>query len=490
MNWNYDTIKRLAKELRKEGTACRVTDLIALAPQNDPFYCGSPAEMEGARWFASLWQQFNYGHGVHLRRIHYQLVSQDPLFEKPNGLPYENTLRDWQYLTNVSKWARYLELVPADHFVDRRNPDAIVNARWVNPGDWEYKDPTPGYEIADGDGWYRHELPSLPGLPSLPSSLPDLPDFTVKGYRYDGWDCNLQQGYHVELWAEKATMNDVLEPLCHQYKVNLVTGLGELSITAVRDFMKRVRKAQRPARILYISDFDPAGLGMPVSVARKAEYFQRSQDFDDLDIRLEPIVLTAEQVREYNLPRVPVKDTDLRKAGFEAAHGEGQVELDALEALYPGKLAEIIRAAILAYYDPSLNDRAQERRKALSRALDDERQDVLSELDADLEALRGDYAELVADFGETRERFAELVAQFQPEIDAYLERLEAIKERGRELYGWLYDRLEMVDVNAKGEYPLPEPDLPAEPNSLLYVSSRGYVDQLGCYTDHRQGNGR
>jgi hypothetical protein len=39
-------------------------------------------------------------------------------------------------------------------------------------------------------------------------------------------------------------------------------------------------------RILYISDFDPAGAHMPVSVARKIEYLLR-RDGHDLDIRLD-----------------------------------------------------------------------------------------------------------------------------------------------------------------------------------------------------------
>jgi hypothetical protein len=33
-----------------------------------------------AKWFASLWERFDFPRGVHLRRIHDQLVSQDPRF--------------------------------------------------------------------------------------------------------------------------------------------------------------------------------------------------------------------------------------------------------------------------------------------------------------------------------------------------------------------------------------------------------------------------
>ncbi len=60
---------------------------------------------------------------------------------RANGRPYENTERDWSYLTSVSKWARYLDFVPAGAFVDRRNPAAIINAQW------QADDPTPSWKI-------------------------------------------------------------------------------------------------------------------------------------------------------------------------------------------------------------------------------------------------------------------------------------------------------------------------------------------------------
>ena len=77
----YEKIKRLAKEKK-----CNVTDLLILARQNDPFYTGSATQKAMAEWFAELWQRFGYSTGVHLRRVHYQLVSQeDP--KKHNGKP-------------------------------------------------------------------------------------------------------------------------------------------------------------------------------------------------------------------------------------------------------------------------------------------------------------------------------------------------------------------------------------------------------------------
>ena len=75
-----------------------------------------------------------------------------------------------------------------------------------------------------------------------------------------------------------------------------------LCMSALRSGPKRERNppvslvhhANRPARMFYIADFDPAGHGMPVSVTRKIEFFLADRNLD-LDIRLQPIVLTLPQ---------------------------------------------------------------------------------------------------------------------------------------------------------------------------------------------------
>lgn len=228
---------------------------------------------------------------------------------------------------------------------------------------------------------------------------------------------------------------------------------------------------------------------MPISVARKIEYFQRNEGHNDLDIRLQPLLLTADQVVQYRLPRVPVKDTDLRKESFEAAYGQGQVELDALEALYPGELADIVEKAILQFYDPTLESRARERRRELAQALDDARDLILNSYDDDLSELNMDYTQLIDDFSQTQQRFNDLVRDFQPEIEQHEIALTAIKDRASELYSRIAADLEdrdLVDVDID-EYALPEPRLPVEPDDTLYNSGRDYLAQLVSYKAHRFG---
>lgn len=477
---DYQQIKELAKAHK-----ISVTDLIALAPQNDPFYTGSRSELAKAEWFAGLWRRFGYGRGIHLRRIHYQTQAQNPPIVKPDGKPYENTERCWEYLVQAGKYARYLDLVSVEKFIDMRNKDPLSEfAKWSHPGDWDYEDLTPRYKVDEGYGWAEYELPTLPALDDIPDDVPGLPEFMVEGYKPQYSET--PQDYHIEIWSEKTTMNDVLIPLCRKYHVNFVVGAGELSITLVNEFLTRVRKSKHPARILYIADFDPAGLGMPISVARKIEFFQREGGYEDLDIRLQPVVLTKEQIEMYDLPRKPIKDSDRRKATFEAQHGKGHVELDALEALHPGELAQIVCKAVLAYFDETLTDRAREAKDDLECALSDKWQDIVDERSDDIADLERDYGTLWEAFSETRGKFSELVTQFQAEIDAHKESMGAIKARGEKLYGELVEELEQVEIDMD-EHQMVEPELPPESPILLYDSAREYIDQLGFFKAYRSG---
>lgn len=359
MKLDYETIKQLAKD-----TGRRVTDLIALAPQNDPFYMGTPTDHAQAAWFADVYTRAGYGvfRAPHLRRVHYWTVSQEPPVPMHNGLPYENTQKCWEYLQQAAKVARYLDLVPLHGIVDNKNPQPHVSAF--------YSPYEPTYEIA---------------TPQL-----DNPDVTV----YNLMTSNAQP-YHLEIWCEKSTMNDVLLPLCERFGANLVTFEGEVSITSVCvDFMRRVSEAgNKPVRVFYISDFDPAGNSMPVAMSRKIEFMTRGAACE-YDIKVKPIALTPDQITAYKLPRMPIKETEKRAASFESAFGAGATELDALEALYPGVFGQIVTRAVEPYYSTAAADAVRDARDALRQAVNVQIDAITARYSAEIEALRGMVDEL------------------------------------------------------------------------------------------------
>jgi len=126
---------------------------------------------------------------------------------------------------------------------------------------------------------------------------------------------------------------------------------------------------------------------MPVSVSRKIEFLVHDIA-DKPDIRLKPLMLTAEQCVEYNLPRTPIKDSDKRKAGFEFRHGTGATELDALEALHPGVMDNIIRDALRPYLDVraynTVIEENQRIREQVKMALQERLNTALSDLTVDV----------------------------------------------------------------------------------------------------------
>ena len=424
--WNYDTIKTLAKD-----QGLRVTDLIALAPNNDPFYFGTPGDLLWGEWFAGLWRRFGYTSGVHIRRVHYRTVSQETPVIMPDGTPYENTERCWDKLTMASKAARYLRLVDPAAFVDQRNPEPhLFTAEPVQPT----------IEVYQNFWGGQIDLPDFP----------ELPGYVIENYAG-------QQRYHIELWCEKSTMNDVLLPLCRHYGANLVTGVGELSITACLDLVRK-RLTGRALRILYISDFDPAGMSMPVAVARKVEYFLVEHE-SGADVRVYPVVLTAGQVQEYRLPRIPIKESERRAGKFEERFGEGAVELDALEALHPGALQRIVQREIKRYHDADLWERVSEERDRLREKLSEIEQRAYGAHSEDIERLRATYQEI-------RQEFTAKVAGVQEEIDRIWQAISAVLED------------ETPDMQ---DYWLPEAEQAAEPAGALFDSQREYGEQIDAY---------
>jgi hypothetical protein len=423
-----------------------VATLIALASQNDPFFAGRPKRRAAAEWFAELWQRLDLGGRTqHLRRVHYVLVSQSPPVRLPNGKPYRNTQGCWGLLCAASKDARYRGLVPSDGFEDRRNPDPILNL----------DQPLSASLVTDGD-------PAL-GIGTELPPLPDLPDFNLSAPI-------IAQRYQVELWIEKSTMMDVLQPLALRYRLNIVPGVGEISETRCRELVERARASGRPVRVLYISDFDPAGMSMPVAAARKIEFHLRSRGLGGLDVQLRPVALTHEQCVEFELPRTPIKESERRGGAFEERFGEGATELDALEALHPGELRRILEREVRRYYDGRLAGRT-------SRVADELRADLSGIREAAIEPHRAAVQELRRQYRDLARRWSRRVRPLRDEYRALAERFNSVR----------------LAVEAELEAEAPDLDEVAWPEGAegdededpLFDSRRGYVEQADRYKLHQ-----
>jgi hypothetical protein len=440
---NYASIMRYKNALnqgRCRGEKLSVKDFLALSSGNDPFYAGSPSGETWGKWFAEQWNEHkSHQAAVHVRGLHYALVgmtnSDRPVY-MPDGKVYENTEKCWKKLERAGKYARYNQYIDAERFEDRR-----AQTLYERVYDYPFHFINTTDPIADED--FKLELPKFP----------DLPEYTL--------NFRNRQRYRLEVWCEKSTQETVLRPVADKYQVTMLSAQGELSISAMLKAIARAEDYSRlPTRILYISDFDPAGRSMPVAASRKLEFLQ-SIKHSHADIQLYPIALTHEQCISYQLERTPIKESEKRKGKFEERYGTGATELDALEAKHPGELANLLESEILKFYDDTLSDRTEEEKDRLNDELVAIQDRIHDEYQGD--ALKEEYEQLKAEFEEWK------AARWTPFQERLTDAWQGIKES-------LED--EMPDID---EYPLPEvKEVPAG-DTCLYDSAREYLQQIAAY---------
>jgi hypothetical protein len=449
--------KEMARQLGIRGNSAG--ELIVLGPGNDPFYKGTPAHWRDAEWFAATWTQFGYTNGIHLRRVHYQILSNELAFA--DGTPYENTENWWARLCGAGAAARILGLVDVETFVDRRNPDPVINR---TARQWPLTSPMVGFGVAS---WRLPEL-DLDGFADVKVHVGSPGAY---GYDYQPDD----QPVLIELWVEKSTMGDVLIPLCERENVNYVEGAGFESITQTVAFLRRAEQHGKPAHIIYVSDFDPGGEAMPVGVARQAQFWLDQLDID-VDVTVDHAVLTHDQCVEFKLPRTPIKDDDKRRGGFEARYGTGATELDALEALHPGSLAEIIRHAIAPYVDRGLPRRLAAARHEAQQRIDDAWTDAAGREVEEAARELSERASAVA--AEQAERVRQLVEEALGQLDEFTDAAEQLKVRAERIAAGLNIELP----------PRPEPEIAGLDDArLLFDSRRHWLEQLAVFKQRQNG---
>jgi hypothetical protein len=437
MSTPYERIKALQQAERLSGNRLTIPDLLVLTPDKDPFYAGSEASMAAAEWFAGLFERFG-GWGSHLRRMHYAVLSGGDV-ARPDGRPYRNEKKHWEYLQLGSRQARYLGKVDPEDLVDKRNPEPHI-----------YQSP-----YYDSEPSFTHEVHTNgldrfhPSLSAEPFFAPLLGTRTeIEGYEY----ANALQAYHVEVWAEKSTMNDVLIPLCRRLGVNFVSGAGYQSVTTMVKLLRsRVAVLEKPLRVLYVSDYDAAGRNMPKQMARHMEFWSERYG-TDYDIRVEPIVMTAEQSADYP----PAPDS-------------GAVELDAMEVIHPGRLARIVQAAVAQFRDFGLPEKVREAEQQAGEVLQEAVDAALSEERAGIEEIKAEAEQIYSRY---RPRAEELAVELNAELAPLDERLQALQQAARE-------KMEALEADLP-EIPEGDPGDP-EDEDWLFDSRREYLEQLDYY---------
>lgn len=250
-----------------------------------------------------LEEYVNDGYTLTLRQLYYQLVSRDVI---------PNNDKEYAKLSNILK-----------------------NGRMAGIVDWS--------SIED-----RVRVPKLPyWVKDVKDAIKD----TIQQYRLDRMK---GQNRKVEIWVEKDALSNVLYRVSKKYHIRLMVNRGYSSVSAMYDAYNRLNTGDV---ILYFGDHDPSGMDMIRDVR------ERLQEFG-IEVEVQPIALTMEQIREFNPPPNPAKITDPRAKWYIKKYGKTSWELDALP---PRELIRLAENAVESIIDIDLyNEMLEEEKKGIN----------------------------------------------------------------------------------------------------------------------------
>jgi hypothetical protein len=349
-------------------TDSALTTLTVLSSRIDPYRLDTSVGHVAGKWAAAQLKRALKGSTrmIHWRGLHYVIVAQKNII-KPNGEVYTNTDENWTWLIETAgKAARWLGYVPFEKIFDNKNDAPIIHRQAsVKPDPYV----SIGLDVA---------IPDASALEPTAGAEGFVP----------------RQAYHFVFFGEKGSLKPVLEPIAKAKHADLYLPSGEISDTLLHQIAKDAVADGRPMVMFTLADCDPGGHQMPVSIGRKLQAF-RDLLFPSLRFEVVPVALTVAQVEELGLPSTPLKETEKRADRWREAFGVEQTEIDALAALRPRVLTEIVEAAFEPYYDSTLEDRVAE---AETEWLASAQEAIDSQMDPEaLDALRAEAADKLAE---------------------------------------------------------------------------------------------
>jgi len=394
---------RAVVEKAAAKTKTSLAALTVLSTAVDPYRLDTDAGHRDGSWVA---EQLNRllapGKKIHWRGLHYLLVSTTSL-TKPNGETYKNDDDDWTWLADTAgKAVRWLGYIPFERITDHRNAEPVVH--------------------------HPRSMISVGVEVAIPDANDLAPTPVAEGFV-------ARQAYHFVIFGEKASLESILLPIARAKQCDLYLPTGEISDTLLFRIAADAAKDGRPLVVFTISDCDPAGYQMPISIARKLQAF-KDLLFPRLEFEVVPVALTPAQVHELGLPSTPLKAGEKRADKWTEAFGIEQTEIDALMVLRPDTLREMVEAAFEPYYDDTLERRVE---AAESEWLDEAQAAIDAQLNPEIMAAVRTQAE--TKLSELRSVIDDLNEQLniatddftlpeievpEPEIDETIERLALV----------------------------------------------------------------
>ena len=150
----------------------------------------------------------------------------------------------------------------------------------------------------------------------------------AQNYRIDPW---AETDRYVEVWTESRSIAGVLEATCREYAVSLYPSGGFASLSLVYSAAEYAshRARGRPVEIVYVGDYDPAGVLIDDAIVDELRAHLPSE------ITLHRIAITQEQIAKYDLPTKPRKEGEPRRRDI--------AETVEAEAMPVGLLLDLLR---------------------------------------------------------------------------------------------------------------------------------------------------
>lgn len=175
----------------------------------------------------------------------------------------------------------------------------------------------------------------------------DSPEGAIKRagdlYFTDKW---IDQEYRVEVWIEKEALAGIFGRVARSLDINYFSCRGYTSQTAMYNAGQRLAyyrdRGQTPV-ILHFGDHDPSGMDMTRDIRERLEMFLEGDG-----VEVDRLALNMDQVKQYNPPPNPAKESDSRAAGYVQLYGHSSWELDALD---PNVLAGLVEERIKDFRD-------------------------------------------------------------------------------------------------------------------------------------------
>jgi hypothetical protein len=170
-------------------------------------------------------------------------------------------------------------------------------------------------------------------------------------------DRSAGQKIRLVVICEAAGMAPQLGRVADPFGVIVMSGGGFDSLTDKHKFAAALAGHDRPTEVLHIGDHDPSGVSMFLAFLEDVEAFTRDLGGNATFTRLAVI---PEQIRQFDLPTAPPKDTDRRAFNGQTCQAE---------ALPPDVLTDILRTAIEQRTDRRAFERVLRQKRAARRNL-------------------------------------------------------------------------------------------------------------------------